>query len=99
MSEIVIEQVMSVNDELVEATQRLMPLLGSSNQISVTSDYLDRVVANTANVWLIAQSTETQRIIGMAVLVVFELPTNARALLENVLSVMMNKEKGWVEHS
>ena len=80
-----IEQITEISDEVIAAVERLTPRLASGNQVAISREYLQKVVANSANIWLAARSSQGGEIVGMAVLVVFELPTNVRALLENVV--------------
>jgi ribosomal protein S18 acetylase RimI-like enzyme len=85
MTEITIERITAISDEVVAAAQLLTPQLESSNQVAITAQYLERVIGNPDNIWLMARQAKDARLIGMASLVIMATPTNVRASLENVV--------------
>lgn len=85
MSELTIERVITISDEVVVAAQLLAPQLDSSNQVTITPDYLERIISNKDNFWLMARRAADARLIGMASLIIMPMPTNVRASLENVI--------------
>jgi len=84
MTNISIERITSVDDEVLEATKRMVPQLGSSSQVEVTEAYLEGITANPDNYWLMARRAADARLIGMASLIIMRVPTNVRASLENL---------------
>jgi len=85
MSEVTIERVTIISDEVVVAAQLLAPQLESSNQVNIPSEYLERIISNPDSVWLMAGREADAKLIGMASLVIMPMPTNIRASLENVV--------------
>ncbi len=85
MSDFSIERITKVNDEVVEAAERLALQLDSSNQGTITPTYLERVVANPDHYWLMARNEKDARLVGMASLFIMAVPTNVRSSLENVV--------------
>ena len=85
VAEVTIERVTTISDEIVVAAQLLAPQLESSNQVSITSDHLERIISNPDNIWLMARRIADAKLIGMASLVIMPMPTNIRASLENVV--------------
>lgn len=85
MSEVTIERITEVTPEILEAAQTLAPQLGSANQVTITADYLKRIVNNPDYYWLMARRTSDARLIGMASLVILPFPTNIRTTLENIV--------------
>ena len=85
MNEVTIERITIISDEVIAAAQLLTPQLESTNQVNVTPDYLERIISNPDNFWLMARRDIDAKIIGMASLVIMAMPTNIRASLENVV--------------
>lgn len=85
MSEVTIERVTTISNEILVAAQLLTPQLESPNQVSITSGYLERIISNPDNIWLMARRVADAKLIGMASLVIMPMPTNIRASLENVI--------------
>ena len=78
-----IEIVADVTDELVEAYQRLIPQLSSSNP-PPSREALEDIVAAPATDVFVATDDEG-RILGTATLAVFRIPTGRRAWIEDVV--------------
>jgi GNAT superfamily N-acetyltransferase len=85
MSEFSIERVTEITPEVYEAATRLAPQLGSPSQVTISEEYLQRMVDNPDYFWLMARRSEDARLIGMASLVLLPFPTNIRTALENVV--------------
>ena len=85
MGELSIERVTDITPEVIEAATRLSEQLGSSDQVTISEDYLQRIVDNPDYFWLVARRHEDARIIGMASLVMVPFPTNIRTTLENIV--------------
>jgi ribosomal protein S18 acetylase RimI-like enzyme len=85
MSQVTIERVTEISEEVFEAACLLAPQLESPNQVGITTEYLERIISNPDNVWLMARRAADVKLIGMASLVVMPMPTNVRASLENVV--------------
>ena len=79
---IAVEAATSVDDELVGAVAALVPQLSSSSP-PPGADALDRIVANPDATLFVARMGDT--IVGMLTLVTFEIPTAARAWIEDVV--------------
>ena len=89
--EIRIEVATSVTDELVVAFERLVPQLSSSSP-PPTREHLERIVDSDSCSLLIARDRE--RIVGSLTLVVFPIPTGARAWIEDVVVDSSVRGKG-----
>lgn len=85
MAAVTIERVTEISEEIIDAAQLLAPQLESSNQVNITPEFLERIIDNPDNVWLMARRTADAKLIGMASLVIMPMPTNIRASLENVV--------------
>lgn len=71
-----------VTDDLVEAFERLIPQLSSSNP-APSREHLARIVGSEASMLLLAE--EDGKILGSLTLVVFAIPTATRAWIEDVV--------------
>lgn len=89
--EIQIETVSSVTDELVSAFERLVPQLSSSSP-PPTREHLEHIVGSDSCSLLIARDGE--QIVGSLTLVVFPIPTGARAWIEDVVVDASARGKG-----
>ena len=89
--EIRIEVATSVTDELVAAFERLIPQLSSSSP-PPTREHLARIVDSDSCSLLIARDRE--QIVGSLTLVVFPIPTGARAWIEDVVVDSSVRGKG-----
>ena len=89
--EIQIETVSSVTDELVSAFERLVPQLSSSSP-PPTREHLEHIVGSDSCSLLIARDGE--QIVGSLTLVVFPIPTGARAWIEDVVVDSAARGKG-----
>jgi len=78
-----IEEITVVDDELVEAFQRLTPQLSSSNP-APGPEALSEIVASPASVLLVARADDG-RIVGSLTLAMFRIPTGLRAWIEDVV--------------
>jgi ribosomal protein S18 acetylase RimI-like enzyme len=78
-----VEIATSVTPALIEATDRLVPQLSSSNP-PPTKDQLEAIVASPATDLFLATSDDGQ-VVGMATLVTFRIPTSVRARIEDVV--------------
>ena len=72
----------AVTDELVEAMDRLVPQLSSSNP-PPTRAQLEEIVASPATMLLLARNRG--RVVGALTLVVFRIPTGVRTRIEDVV--------------
>lgn len=80
----VISEAYAVDDELVDAIARLLPLLSSS---AAAPDHatLAQIVASPASHLLIARDSDDGPIVGTLTLAVFRIPTGVRAWIEDVI--------------
>lgn len=79
---VAVEEVVSVDPDLVDAMATLVPQL-SSSAAPLTTDDLAAIVDNPATVLYVARSAE--RIVGSLTLALFPLPTGIRAWIEDVV--------------
>jgi len=94
MTDITIERVTEVTPEVYEAATRLTPQLESPSQVTITEEYLQRIVSNPNLHWLMARRNDDSKLIGMACLYMLPFPTNIRTSLENVVVDKGSREKG-----
>jgi ribosomal protein S18 acetylase RimI-like enzyme len=75
----------TADDELVDASSRLIPQLSPSTSVP-TRDLLQEIVKSDANTVLIARALrDNARIVGTLTPVVFRIPTGVRAWVEDVI--------------
>ena len=86
-----IEIASTVTDELVAAFERLIPQLSSSSP-PPTREHLEHIVGSDSCSLLIAR--DGQQIVGSLTLVVFPIPTGARAWIEDVVVDSTARGKG-----
>lgn len=86
-----IEIASTVTDELVSAFERLIPQLSSSSP-PPTREHLEHIVGSDSCSLLIAR--DGQQIVGSLTLVVFPIPTGARAWIEDVVVDSTARGKG-----
>jgi len=79
-----IEQITRVNDELIEAFQRLMPQLTSYSPPPTRAE-LEDLVSSQASRLLTARVGPGGPILGLLTLVVFRTPTGVHAWIEDVV--------------
>ncbi|MHB1924986.1 MAG: GNAT family N-acetyltransferase [Acidimicrobiales bacterium] len=79
-----VSEATAVDEELVEAWQRLTPQLSSSAP-PPTAQELTEIVASPATVLLVARSDDGP-ILGSLTLVLFRIPTGTRAIIEDVVT-------------
>lgn len=89
--EIRIEVATSVNDDVVKAFERLVPQLSSSSP-APSREHLERIVNSDSCTLLLAR--EGEQIVGSLTLVVFPIPTGARAWIEDVVVDSSVRGKG-----
>jgi ribosomal protein S18 acetylase RimI-like enzyme len=75
----------TITDELIEATQRLIPQLSSSAAVP-SAEQLREIVASPCTTLLLARDRSQQgRIVGCLTVAVFRIPTGVRAWVEDVI--------------
>lgn len=79
---VVVEQATIANAELIDAFQRLIPQLSSSNP-PPTQDELAEIISAPSTVLFIARLDE--HIVGTLTLATFRIPTGVRAWIEDVV--------------
>ncbi len=89
--EIQIEAASTVTDELVSAFDRLIPQLSSSSP-PPSREHLENIIGSDSCSLLIARDDE--QIVGSLTLVVFPIPTGARAWIEDVVVDSSARGKG-----
>ena len=80
--EIEVEECRTVTDEIVDAMQRLIPQLSSSNP-PPDRGQLEEIVATEATTLFVARHGD--RIVGALTLVAFRIPTGVRTRIEDVV--------------
>ena len=81
---VTIEQVSTVDDELVAAFERLIPQLSTSNP-PPSRDALEEIVGDPGNVVFVARD-DGGTIVGTLTLATFRIPTAMRAWIEDVVA-------------
>lgn len=89
--EIRIEVATSVTDDMVKAFERLIPQLSSSSP-APSHEHLERIVSSDSCRLLLAR--EGEYIVGSLTLVIFPIPTGARAWIEDVVVDSSVRGKG-----
>jgi ribosomal protein S18 acetylase RimI-like enzyme len=89
---VTIEEVRTVDAELVAAFERLLPQLSSSNPPPSEQDLI-AIVTSRATVLFVARD-ETGQIIGSLSLALFRIPTGLRAWIEDVVVDEAARGKG-----
>ncbi|MCD9624745.1 GNAT family N-acetyltransferase [Rhabdothermincola salaria] len=98
MAQIEIIEATEVTDDLVEAFQRLVPQLSSSNPPPSGAE-LQAIVSSEASVLLLAVDREAgDRILGSLTLAWFRIPTGVRAWIEDVVVDGEARGQGVGEH-
>lgn len=87
-----VEIINEVTDEILEAAQKYTPEIKSVNQVLITKEWLEGIVHSDSTLLLVAKDKE--KIIGLAVLVVYRTLINPRALLETVVVDPDSRRKG-----
>jgi ribosomal protein S18 acetylase RimI-like enzyme len=82
MSDVSIERITYVDEAVMEAASRLSLQLDSSNQVTITEDYLETIILNPDSFWLMAKRNARR------------MPTNVRSFLENVVVGEDSRGKG-----
>ena len=83
----------TVDDELLEAMDRLVPQLSSSS--IPTRDDLSEVVTSPSTTLLLARErSENRSIVGILTLALFRIPTGVRAWIEDVAVDQASRGKG-----
>jgi ribosomal protein S18 acetylase RimI-like enzyme len=80
-TEVAIEQVTAVSDELLKAYGRLLPQL--SRTADADEETLQRVIASPATTLLVAR--RGSQIVGMCTLATFSIPSGVRSWIEDVV--------------
>jgi ribosomal protein S18 acetylase RimI-like enzyme len=84
----------SVDGELIEAMQRLVPQLSSSAPV-LGPEQLQEIVASPCTTLLLARDRgQRDRIVGTLTLAVFRIPTGVRAWIEDVVVDSTERGKG-----
>jgi ribosomal protein S18 acetylase RimI-like enzyme len=89
-----IEIATQVNDELVEAFNRLIPQLSSSATIPTRHELEDLVASHCNSVILVRHEDFNNRIMGTLTLVTFRIPTGVRSWIEDVVVDEAARGKG-----
>lgn len=82
--EVTVEIIQEVTEELLEAVQKYTPELDSVNQVPITKEWLESIVKSDSTL-LLAAKEDREKIVGLAVLVVYRTLINPRALLETLV--------------
>jgi ribosomal protein S18 acetylase RimI-like enzyme len=90
----VIEKVARTSVELLDAMQRLVPLLGS-HKVAPTIEELNALIALEGCTLLVAREPdETGEIVGSLCLNVYRVPTGVRSIIEDVVVDESMRRKG-----
>jgi ribosomal protein S18 acetylase RimI-like enzyme len=94
MNDLRITVAASVDGELIEAMQRLVPQLSSSARVPGTVELQEMVSSPATNLLLARDTTQQDRIVGILTLAVFRIPTGVRAWIEDVVVDSSARGKG-----
>lgn len=89
---VAVDEITAVTPDVVEAFVRLVPQLSSSSP-PPDSSVLAEIVASPTTMLLVARG-ETGAILGTLTLVVFRIPTGARAIIEDVVVDQAGRGRG-----
>lgn len=81
---VTVDEVSSLDDEVVAALERLLPQLSSSAPAPLAHQ-LREMVDSPATVLFVARQGDDHRVIGSLTLAVFRIPTGLRAWIEDVV--------------
>lgn len=92
-----IEEIKCVDDELLEAFERLIPQLTVGTP-APGREQLEEIIQSPATILLVARDEQKDnRIVGVLTLVVFRAPTGVSALIEDVVVDQEARGRGWGE--
>lgn len=91
-----VDVVRDLSEEVILAIRRLVPELGSVNQVEVTSEWVEKIIKSDSSTLLTAKDSEGEYR-GFAVLVIFPTLVNPRALVETVVTDPNYRRKGVAE--
>ena len=97
LSNMVIEKVSGITEEIFEAVQRLVPQLGA-HKAPPTREELTALVGSEASTLLIARyPDEKGEIAGMLTLSIYRVPTGIRSIVEDVIVDETMRRRGIAE--
>lgn len=82
-----------VTNEILEAAQNYALELASVNQVPITREWLEGIIKSDATLLLVAKA-EREKIVALAVLVVYRTLVNPRAILETVVVDPTSRRQG-----
>jgi ribosomal protein S18 acetylase RimI-like enzyme len=88
-----VTEIIDITDEVVEAFNRLIPQLSSSNP-PPSVDELSAIAASEETVLLAAKDAETGEIVGSLTLAFFRIPTGLQARIEDVVVDDNHRRRG-----
>jgi ribosomal protein S18 acetylase RimI-like enzyme len=80
-----IEKVHDVSDELLEALNRLIPELGVHKASPTREELTALIKSESSTLWVAKYPDETGVIAGMLTIVVYQVPTGMRSIVEDVV--------------
>jgi ribosomal protein S18 acetylase RimI-like enzyme len=89
-----IEKVTEPTEELYEALQRLIPLLGT-HKVTPTWDEFCALVSSEASLLVAARDSDAQNeIVGLLCLTIYRVPTGIRSIIEDVVVDEQRRGRG-----
>jgi len=79
-----VEEVTSVDDELIDALNRLLPQLSSSAP-ALEREEVGEMIDSPASILFVAREDDGDQVVGSLTLAVFRIPTGLRAWIEDVV--------------
>jgi ribosomal protein S18 acetylase RimI-like enzyme len=79
-----VEEVTSVDDELLDALNRLLPQLSSSAP-ALEEEEVGEMVDSPASILFVAREDDGDQVVGSLTLALFRIPTGLRAWIEDVV--------------
>lgn len=91
--EIEVELISEVTEEVLEIAKKYTPELASVNQVPITKEWLESIIKSDSTL-LLAAKENREKIVALAVLVVYHTLVNPRALLETMVVDPNSRRQG-----
>ncbi len=90
----VIDKVLEISPEIIDAFNRLLPQLSSTNSVINKQQLTEVITSPTCYLYVARDSNYNGTIIGSLTLVVFRIPTGIRAWIDDVVVDLEARNKG-----
>jgi len=89
-----IEEVSELTQEIVEAIQRLVPLLGTHKPLPTQDDLAKLVLSGNSKLLLARVPDDDSPIVGMVTISLYRVPTGGRSIVEDLVVDTHHRNKG-----